>query len=273
MVGGVVGVALIAALAFYFGRRRRNSREAQAPLESAPAEKLGSVDGSRVDLGSSPTSSHGSQPPSPVDGRGPPVLVANAAQHLLPIHEYEPPLSPQGGTPTGVSPWATQPPGTDTVPYVVAKAETLAYLESHSGNGSSSPVTRTASPALASLPSTSSKSTPPRPPPLRTRPVEQEQDAGAIDLEPELVPPVYNPEWAQARSTAPTPTTTTPSSGLPEAGPSLVTATSPMSPTSPVVTSPVTPTHMAPAPAAEEMDNAHDTEDATAGPGPSSSSS
>lgn len=38
----------------------------------------------------------------------------------------------------------------------------------------------------------------PRPPP-RTRQVEQETDGGALDPEIELVPPVYNPEWAKGR--------------------------------------------------------------------------
>ncbi|KAL1413582.1 hypothetical protein Q8F55_001356 [Vanrija albida] len=246
VVGGVVLIAIIAGAAYYFGRRRRNTREAKAPIEQAQAEKLGSVDGSKVDLGSSPTSSQGSQPPSPVDARSPPALVTNAPPQLLPIHEYEPPLSAGGaGVTTRVSPWATQSPGTDEVPYVVAKAETLAYLDSH---GLSSPVTQAASPVASSLPSASSKSTAPRPPPVRTRPVEQEQDAGAVDLEPELVPPVYNPEWAQARSTVPTSTTTAPASGLLE------------DPPSPVATLPT----------ALETDT-HEADEGTAGPGPSSS--
>ncbi|WOO77091.1 uncharacterized protein LOC62_01G000683 [Vanrija pseudolonga] len=229
VIGGVALLVIIAALAFCLGRRRH-----PAPEPEAAEAKTASLEDEHGVLPTPYVSERERTAPFVIDDEGaaaaaPPDTLTTTAS----TDEYHtartdlPPLS----SPTRSS------PGSSTA-YLIAKGETLAAMSAR-GSAQSSPITPTTPggavwPAVAGASARTTKSargvtvpTAPAPvPEPRPRRVEQEQDAGSLDepedeeeLEPELVPPSYNPDWAARRddSASPSPSPTRPPAARPPA--------------------------------------------------------
>lgn len=213
MIGGVALLVIIAALAFCLGRRRRPA----APETEAGEPKTVSLEDEHTVLPTPYVSERDRTEPFNIDGGNAPATPAPL--DTLTTSEYhtartDQPLSP-----------ARSSPGSSTA-YLIAKGETLAAMSAR-GSAQSSPITPTTPgggiwPAVAGASTRTKSARVPLPSPTpvpepRPRRVEQEQDAGSLDepeeeLEPELVPPSYNPDWAARRddSTSPSPSPTRP---------------------------------------------------------------
>lgn len=226
---------MIGLLVWWLWRRRRQQATAQGSKGSSSTDETVSE---QFEMDDMPEPSPFVPPPQPRESQMPPVLMAaskvadtdlpptageggmrrqqlSVSTAAAPIQQPGvgmalSPLPTSAATSTGVPSFMDSRPTPGVNSRLLPANPDAGYSPSPTTphSGVSTPI----HPMAAELKLGSSRR--PRPPP-RTRQVEQEMDGGAIVSDDiELVPPVYNPEWARGRSTRDVPLSPIDTSGV-----------------------------------------------------------